>query len=303
MDTTNKKTESIGSRRGFLTTTTTAASAYAIGGNLTSGEAGEKQHPTVRDKLWIFTCVAGADNEGWNLPRPSRMTPAEGAYYLGVPNLLLIRWQNQPPMPFDQYAIALRPLERVVWSLVGSGGKTGDEERKAALELAARFPNIVGFIMDDFFHRDGSGQLSPEELKDLRTQLTIAGRKRDLYVVLYSHQLEAPVEKHLTYCDKITFWTWRSEEIEKLEQNFLHLEQLAPNHGKLLGCYMWDYGNKSPIPVDRMKKQCELGLQWLRQGRIEGMIFLANTVCDLDLEAVEWTRKWIAEVGDSTLRK
>ena len=32
-----------------------------------------------------------------------------------------------------------------------------------------------------------------------------------------------------------------------------------------------------------------------------GMRFVANTVCELDLEAVEWTRKWIAEVGDEPL--
>ncbi|MFH1924052.1 MAG: hypothetical protein ABIP48_29715 [Planctomycetota bacterium] len=255
----------------------------------------------VRDKLWIFTCVAGANNEGWNLPRPSRMTPAEGAYYLGVPNLMMIRWNDKPPIPFDQYALALRPLKRVIWSLVGSGGKTKEEGREHALGLAARFPNLVGFIMDDFFHRDGSGTLSPEELEDLRGQLTIGGHKRDLYVVLYTHQLELPVREHLKYCDKITFWTWRSEDLESLEENFARLESLAPDHGKLLGCYMWDFGNKRPMPVDRMKKQCQLGLRWLREGRLEGMIFLANTVGDLELEAVEWTRKWIAEVGDTPL--
>jgi hypothetical protein len=31
------------------------------------------------------------------------------------------------------------------------------------------------------------------------------------------------------------------------------------------------------------------------------MRFIANTVCDLDLPGVEWTRKWIAEVGDEPL--
>jgi hypothetical protein len=65
-------------------------------------------------------------------------------------------------------------------SLVGSVGVSADEERRRALELARRFPNITGFIMDDLFHEDGSGTLSPEQLKALRGQLVVDGRKRDL---------------------------------------------------------------------------------------------------------------------------
>ena len=53
---------------------------------------------------------------------------------------------------------------------------------------------------------------------------------------------------------------------------------------------MWDYGAKRPMPVNLMEKQCETGLQWLQEGRIEGMIFLASCICDLGLETVEWTR-------------
>jgi hypothetical protein len=59
---------------------------------------------------------------------------------------------------------------------------------------------------------------------------------------------------------------------------------------------MWDYGNKKPMPLDLMKHQCEIGLRWLEEGRIEGMVFLASCICDLDLEAVEWTRGWIEEI-------
>lgn len=256
----------------------------------------------VRDRFWIFTVYAGGDNQGWGLPRPSRMTPAEAAFYLGVPNLMFIRSHEQPPLAdFEQWAIPFRPLKRVLWSLVGSGGKTADQERRRALELPRRFPNIVGFIMDDFFRSDGSGTLPPEELQSIQRQLEIDGRKLDLYVVLYTHQLALPVQKSLEFCDKITLWTWHSKDLAELERNFERLEKLAPRHGKLLGCYLWDYGAKAPMPVDRMAKQCQLGLQWLKAGRLEGMIFLGNTCCDLELESVEWTRQWIAEVGDKPL--
>ena len=253
---------------------------------------------TVRDRLWIWTHVAGSHNGEWNLPRPSRMTPAEGAFYLGVPNLLLIRYHDQPAMPFDPYAISFRPLKRVVWSLTGAGGATSDEERKHVFDLARRFPNIVGFVMDDFFRNDGQGALAPEQLRELRDQLTIDSVKRDLYVVLYQHQLELPVQSHLDYCDKITFWTWEAGGLETLESSLDRLEQIAPKQGKLLGCYLWDYGNHAPMPLELMKKQCTLGRKWLHEGRIEGMILLASNVCDIGLETVEFTREWIAALGD-----
>ncbi len=38
------------------------------------------------------------------------------------------------------------------------------------------------------------------------------------------------------------------------------------------------------------------------EGRIEGMIFLASNVCDLELDTVEWTRKWIADVAQQPSR-
>ena len=33
------------------------------------------------------------------------------------------------------------------------------------------------------------------------------------------------------------------------------------------------------------------------------MIFLSNTVADLDFPAVEWTREWIAAVGNERLAR
>lgn len=288
------------SRREFLQRSSLAAVATASDAALTSRLAAVNDQ-TVRDRLWIWTHAPGAHNEGYNLPRPSRMTPAEGAFYLDVPNLLMIRYLGEPAMPFDPYAISFRPLKRVVWSLTGASGETSEEERNHVLDLARRFPNVVGFVMDDFFQNDGQGALAPEQLRSLRSQLTIDSVKRELYVVLYQHQLELPIQSHLDYCDKITFWTWKSEDIQTLERSFDRFEIVAPSQGKLLGCYLWDYGNLAPMPLHLLKKQCALGREWMRQGRIEGMIFLASNVCDIELETVEFTRQWIASVGDETV--
>ena len=56
------------------------------------------------------------------------------------------------------------------------------------------------------------------------------------------------------------------------------------------------------MPLDRMERQCELGLKWLKAGEIEGMIFLGSGVLDKNLRSVEWTRQWIAKVAMEDLK-
>jgi len=233
------------------------------------------------------------------------MTPAEGALYLGVPNLIMVRYNDRPAPPFDQHARALSPLDRVVWSVVGAGGRTERDEVVVVRDLASRFPNIRGVMMDDFFRgRDADGGIAVfdlEELAALRGRLVVDGRKLDLWVVLYRHNLDPSVRDHLAQCDVVAFWTWRAEELDALERSFEDVERLAPSPRKVLGCYMWDYGTGKPMPISSMEHQCRLGLHWIREGRIEGMIFLASCICDLGLETVDWTRRWIREVGDMEL--
>ena len=260
---------------------------------------------TVRDRLWIWGHEAGSHNNGWGLKKLSRMTPAEGAFYLDVPNIIMVRYDDKPMPPFEQYAMALSPLKRVVWSIVGAGRRTTSSEVTLACELASRFPNFCGIMMDDFFldqiEEGRAAVFTPEEITAIKDQLTVADRKLDLWVVLYKHDLDLPVEDHLEQCDVVAYWTWRAEELEELERNFERAERAALSCRKVLGCYMWDYGENKPMPVSLMEHQCRLGLQWLQEGRIEGMIFLASCICDLNLEAVEWTWRWIRETGDQSL--
>jgi hypothetical protein len=276
--------------------------------NMPSQEAnavGSTEPSTVRDRLWLWGHDAGSHNEGWGLPRPSRMTPTEAAFYLGIPNLIMVRYRGRPTLPFDQYALPFRALKRVVWSVVGASGETDERERSHVLDLAARHPNITGLMLDDFFGSEQPAQqgddpaaLPPDKLRELRSGLTGAGRRLRLWAVVYEHQLDRPLAPYMELLDLVSFWTWDSGKLQGLESNLERLEKVAPRNGRVLGCYLWDYGRKKPMPLDLMRHQCELGLRWLRQGRIEGMIFLASCLCDLELEAVEWTRNWIALVGE-----
>jgi hypothetical protein len=49
-----------------------------------------------------------------------------------------------------------------------------------------------------------------------------------------------------------------------------------------------------------MKRQCDLGLRWLREGRIEGIIIYGNFM-DLNWDSVEWAREWVERVGETKL--
>ena len=254
---------------------------------------------TVRDRLWIFTCVAGSDNESLEKGGypGSRMTPAEGAYYLDVPNLQMIRWNGLPAHPYDQFAEAFKPLKQVAWSIVGSGGRIDGEEIDWVTDLATRHPNVTGVYMDDFIRKEGDGALTPEDLQKIRPRLQVGGRRLDLWVVVYIRQLDLPIAPLLEQCDIVNLWTWNSEQLVDLEQNLERLETLKPGGRVSLGCYLWDFHNQRPVTVKDMEHQCSLGLKWLQEGRIESISFLANTVMDIGSEAPGWTRSWIREVG------
>ena len=64
---------------------------------------------------------------------------------------------------------------------------------------------------------------------------------------------------------------------------------------------MFDYPRAMSIPDEYMELQCETGLKWLKEGRIEGMVFLTNCVMGIGLPSEYWLREWIDKVGDEIL--
>jgi hypothetical protein len=278
-----------------------AGSAALAGETATEGA-------TVGDRLWIFTCAANSDFP--IMRRRSVVTPVEGAFLLDVPNIIVVqssetesRYGRLEP-PFAQYAVAMRPLKRVIWSVVGSGGFHSSKETQEVLELARSVPNFAGIMLDDFFtgQKDGKrAQLTVEELAEIRRRLKQIGTKLDIFVTLYVSHLDLPLQDYLGLIDVITLWTGSAEQLVHLEENLKKAEALAPKTRKMLGCYVVDYGKKQGTPLALMKLQCETGLRWLRQRRIEGIVFLGNTTMDLGFESVEWTRNWIRQVAGTRL--
>ena len=302
------------SRRRFLRTTTALSAAGGLS-SISFGQTCPAKEGTVRDRIWVFANPVNAD---YNFVRKrSVMSPLEAAVYMGAPNLLMV---NQYPEegeaqrhkawepPYEQYAYPLKVLKRVVWSIVGASGITREQERQQVLALARRIPNIVGVFMDDFFTDNKSGKIASltlNQVRDVQQQLKTSSKKLDLYVTLYTRQLDPAIRDYLNSIDVITLWTWETAELANLEANLAKLEQLAPKSRKLLGCYTADYDPKrtpwwTPLPVPIMQRQCETGLKWLREGRIDGII-IYGTAMDLNWDSVEWAREWIQKVGETKL--
>lgn len=259
---------------------------------------------TLRDHLWLWCHSAGSHNLEWGLPAPSSITPAQAAEYMGIPNAIMVVYGGKPEPPFDGPASEMASLDRVVWSIVGDSSSTRNDEQtdlEEVVRLAGRFPNIAGAMMDDLFHDpDDKGSISrfsPEDIAGFQQRLRSQASPLELWTVAYQHDLQRPVRPYFDHVDAVTYWTWHARDIHNIVEKYPLLEEIIPDRKRLLGCYMWDYGTHAPMPVDMMRFQCETGLKWLEEGRIQGMIFLASCVCDLDLEAVQWTREWIAANG------
>src|SRR5688500_12087545 len=101
---------------------------------------------SLRDRLWLWCHEAGSHNGLFGLTRESRIEPAGAARSMGLGNALMVRFGES----FDpeREAAALSGMRQVAWSSVGAGGRTEGDELGRALDLAARYPNITGVIMD-----------------------------------------------------------------------------------------------------------------------------------------------------------
>ena len=261
---------------------------------------------TVRDVLWLWGHEAGSHGgEQWGIDAPSRITPTEACHYMGIPNCVMVVYANQPAPPFEQHYLPMTTLDKVVWSIVGDAGSTrndSESDLEAVLDLAKRYPNLVGGMMDDIFH-GGKPRWFVEAIGEFRRRLHAAARPLDLWVVLYHKELDLPVHEYLDACDVVSLWSMKDEELARLVPTFWRFVELTPEKRRVMGVYMWNYGARKPMAIDVIRRQCELSLGWLKQGRLHGIIFLASCICDLELEAVEWVRNWIAQVGDEPLAK
>jgi hypothetical protein len=262
---------------------------------------------TMRDNFWIWGHVQdghyGMANS-YNLPGHSRMTALEGCLYFGIPNLCFVKIQGKPVPLYDQESIVLDPLKQVVWSLLGAGGEEATEwgDLDEVIRQAKMHDNVTGGVFDDFFSQKRMAIYTPDKLQTIKDRFVKGvGRPLSMWVVYYERELGIDVAKHFEPFDVITFWTWYGENLVNLEKNLDQVIAMSPGKRVLAGCYMWDYGNKKPLTIEQMEYQCAIYKDYMLKGKIEGIIFCSHVIADLGIEACDWTRQWIKQVGDIEL--
>jgi hypothetical protein len=300
-------------RRTLLKSASMLAGARLSPALLMSSPAAPGPPAALRDRLWLWSHVAGAYSGQYGLEGPSRITPAEAAHFMGIPNIFMIGYNGQPdPDSLEQFAIPFQSLGKVAWAIVDPGQeRTTDTRRNAVLEFAFRDTQSTGVVMDDFFVRrehwqpDQVAALSLDELKNVKQRLQRGGKRLDLWVVLYAHEIAQDtfprLAPYLELCDVVQVWPWHGKEIPGLDKTLARVERVAPHTRKALGCFMWDFGDKQPLPVSAMREQCEFGFEGMRGHRLEAMVICGSWLCDRPLETVRWTRQWIQKTGSQAV--
>jgi hypothetical protein len=270
----------------------------------------QKRMAKIKDKLWLWGQNPGVHHKTkiWNLPGTNRMTPMEGCEFFDIKNCCRVVMSNEPSPPFDKEADELRSLNKVIWSVVGDGGSDRTEtmygEIDEVIRIADLYPNVVGGILDDFFMPRRLENFKPEHVREIRRILHTKGKRElDLSVVLYTNTLECDIKAYLDECDVITMWTWEGSDLVNFDKNFNKVMSLSPDKRHMVGLYMWNYGECRPMTRAQMDIQFDRCFTLLKEKSIEGVIICSNCIADVGIEAVDWTRKWIDQIGDAEIEE
>ena len=285
-------------RREFLQ----GVGAAALAGNVCRAEDLRIYGKTIRDRLWMWghhaDCCLTKSLHG--LPVGRRIDQAAACTWMGIPNCCIIRWCGLPKPPFDDYMRQFAPMRRLAWSITDGAPGTFDDKVKMAFEMAEKHPKISTFFLDDYFSapsfRQGSDRIRA-------TAEAIHAKGRELAVVLYSQdRLKPEYREELSLCDTISFWVWKGKDLATQEADLQRAREfVGPGKKILLGLYMWDFGQACAIQPDAMRRQLDLAYRLLKNGTLTGLIFHSTFICDLGLEAVDISRRWIADHGEENV--
>ena len=109
---------------------------------------------TLRDNLWLWGRPRIPIMRAilTDCPAKDKMNAAEGCAFFGIPNCCRVAMGAGPFPPFDEESRQIAHLRQVVWSVIGAGSVSRNEDQDGDLEEVIRqaklFPNITGAVLE-----------------------------------------------------------------------------------------------------------------------------------------------------------
>lgn len=247
----------------------------------------------LKDKIWIWGHPANSLKNEFGLTKDSFVTPAEGAAYLGANNIFYVPMCRK--VDRVDCTRQMQNATQVGWSI------EKEQDIYDLIEMKKAFSNITIAIFDDFFNPEneatGWTHYSVEKLIALREQLHQAGL--EMWVVLYTKLLDLDIAEYLKVFDGISYWYWHEIDETEFLTKMQWLFNNSPTQKRLVGCYLYDFGNSRPIQPETVRYQLDRNLSYLQDGKIDGIILHTNAIGDMGFDAYDEAKHWVDQHNES----
>ena len=249
----------------------------------------------IRDRVWIWghpqhSLVAEFDLDG-------NMSPKDGMDFFGAKNIFYVPMRNK--VDRNSCCVEMKDVDHVGWSIENS------EQAEELIGLSGEFSNITCGVFDDFFNQGTKGSYenySTEDILRIKEKLHKASRPLDVWLVYYTMNIdEKVVKKYMPLFDGVILWFWHATDNNVFEEKVKDFILRTENQRRMVGCYLYDFGNKKEIDPQIVEFQLNRAKEMLKQGLIEGFVLHTNGVADLGYAAVDTAKKWMEKNGDETL--
>jgi len=169
------------------------------------------------------------------------------------------------------------------------------DEAALVSQLSLRYPNITGAFHDDMLGLARRDNMTPERYAEVYAAVKSANPNLKLWVVVYTHELEAPEWADFgQFMDIVNLWIWNSGDLVKQDEGIARCREVFPGKPIMMGAYLRDYPTVGPVPMEHVKVQWESIARNVEAGTLQGFSILSGNLIDGQLEQAGWIRDFIA---------
>lgn len=172
-------------------------------------------------------------------------------------------------------------------------------EAELTSRLSLKYPNITGAFHDDMLGLARREGMTAEQYGEVYAAVKSANPALKLWVVVYTHELEAPEWADFAqFVDIVNLWVWNATELPRQEEGIARCQEVFPGKPIMMGAYLRDYPTVGPVPMDMVEVQWESILRNCANGDLSGYSILSGNLIDGQLEQASWIRDFIAGNSD-----